>query len=372
MSTELDAAELLSLRLHSQLLAGKPATDPVDAVARVCGVQAQAAPPARLAVRARTRGRTAADVDRASAETRGVVRTWAMRGTLHMLPTSDAAWLVGLLGPVFLAKGKRRRDQLGLDDKTCERALDVLAKQLSVDEPLPRAAIVSLLADHGVRIDAKSQAPAHLLLYAANSGLICRGPDLAGDEPSYVPMADWLGKHAANRHPDRDDALAALARRYLAGYGPATSADFATWSGLSRADAGAAFEALADESTQLSCDAAPGSLLAPAGTRSHPSDDLPPRLLGHFDTLLLGYAHRDLLLDKANVKQVQAGGGFIQPTVLVNGRVVGVWKLELGDRRLTVQPFDTLPRGSRDGLQAEARDIGRFLGQELTFKVEHA
>ena len=226
------------------------------------------------------------------------------------------------------------------------------------------------LGEHGVRLDPKSQAPAHLLLYAANSGLVCRGPDLAGDEPSYVPMADWLGEHAGNQHPDREDALAELARRYLAGYGPATSADFASWSGLSRADASAAFEAVADESAQLGSDAVRGALLAPSGASSPPSGDLPPRLLGHFDTLLLGYADRDLLLDKADAKHVQAGGGFVQPTVLVNGRVVGVWKADWNARRLTVQPFDTLPRGSREGLQAEAEDIGRFLGRELTFKVE--
>lgn len=368
MSTEFDAAELLSLRMRAQLLAGKPPSDLVDAVVRVCGVQAQAAGPARLAVRARTRGKTAADVDRASAEDRRVVRTWAMRGTLHMLAASDVRWLVALLGPVYLAKGKRRRDQLGLDERTCERAVAALEKILSADQPLPRADIVARLADSGIRIDPKSQAPAHLLLYAANRGLICRGPDLAGDEPSYVPMDDWLGKHAKNPFPDREQALAELARRYLAGYGPAGSADFANWSGLPRADANTAFEAVASEAEQVSSAAATGTLLAlelPKRTA-----ELPPRLLGHFDTLLLGYASRELMLDSAHSKQVQAGGGFIQPTVLVDGRVVGVWKLDRDKHRVLVQPFDTLPRGCRDGLQAEAEDIGRFLGEKLSFTVE--
>lgn len=367
MATALSATDLVARRMHAQLLAGKPAADLVAAVARVVGVQAQAAPPARLAVRARTRGKTAADVDRASGENRSVVRTWAMRGTLHMLPARDTAWLVDLLGPVHLAKGKRRRDQLGLDDRTCERALDALAKLLSAAEPLPRADIVERLADHGVRLDAKSQAPAHLLLYAANQGAICRGPDLAGDEPTYVPMAEWLGEHAKNPFRDREQALTELARRYLAGYGPASSADFANWSGLPRADCARAFDGV--DATEVGCDAAPGTLLAPAGGRSA-DGELPVRLLGHFDTLLLGYASRDLLLDSAHAKQVQAGGGFIQPTVLVDGRVVGVWNLDRAKSKVVVQPFQTLPRGSRDGLQAEVEDVGRFLGERLSLAVE--
>jgi len=76
------------------------------------------------------------------------------------------------------------------------------------------------------------------------------------------------------------------------------------------------------------------------------------------------------MLDSAHSKPVQAGGGFIQPTVLVDGRVVGVWKLDRAKHRVVVQPFDTLPPGSRAGLRAEAEDIGRFLGAKLSFTVE--
>src|SRR5689334_8081193 len=113
-------------RLHAQLLAGPPAADVVGAVDRLVGVQAQSMPPARLAIRARTRGLTAADVDAAP-----LVRTWVMRGTLHLVPAADAEWLVALLGPVFRAAYRGRRARLGLDEATCERALPAIERILA-------------------------------------------------------------------------------------------------------------------------------------------------------------------------------------------------------------------------------------------------
>jgi hypothetical protein len=355
MVDRLSPADTRAVRLARQLLTGARAHDVPSAVRAVCAVQAQAAPPARLAVRARTTGLTAADVDRACGPDRSVVRTWAMRGTLHMLAAEDVAWVVGLVGPVFSRAGARRRTQLGLTDAVCASGLAALDQVLTAAHPLTRADLVIRLADHGVRLDPRSQAPAHLLMYAANQGLICRGPEVDRDEPTYVPLADWLGPAAGNRFPDRADALAELGRRYLAGYGPATAADFATWSGLPRGEAKQAFAALIDDPT--------ADLPAPAPQ---------PRLLGHFDTLLLGYQDRALVLDPEYAKKVQAGGGFIQPTVLVDGRVAGTWKSERTAGRLTVtvEPFGSLPARSASALRAEAEDIGRFLGlPEVRFGV---
>jgi hypothetical protein len=103
------------------------------------------------------------------------VRTWAMRGTLHLLHPDDAGWIVRLLGPVFIAAGQRRRNQLGLDDALCARAVAALPDILT--EPRDRATIVSALAETGTKLDPKSQAPAHLLAFAAYSGVITRGLD---------------------------------------------------------------------------------------------------------------------------------------------------------------------------------------------------
>jgi Winged helix DNA-binding domain len=347
------AARLRAVRVHAQGLAGARAGTVVAAVTRAGALQAQSTPAVRLAVRARTNGLHAADVD---AE-RAVARTWLMRGTLHMVPTADVRWMVALLGPVYVAADKRRRAQLGLDDATCARGLDALRAMLA--EPLTRAEIVGKLAEHGVRLDPRSQAPPHLLAYAAGHGVLCRGPDAARDEPTYVALDRWTA--GVPEHAPADPG-AELARRYLGAYGPATAADFAAWSGLPAAVARTAFKAIDGELVEV--DAAAVAL---TGTALDPPDAGPPRLLGGFDAYLLGHRDRDLVLDPRHRREVQAGG-MIAPVVLVAGAVAGTWRMtrRRGTVTITVHPFGRAPRA---GLRAEAADVGRFLGADATLEI---
>lgn len=228
MSIELTPHETRAARLLRNGLAGRRPADVREAVRRVVGVQAQDARAARLAVRARTSGATASTVDAAIAR-REVVCTWAMRGTLHLLAAEDVRWIVALLGPRFVARTAGRRRQLGLDDATCARGVDALRDVLSASSPLTRAELVTGLAERGLRLDLKSQAPAHLVGYAAMLGLVCRGPETPAGEPTYVLLDEWLGEQPP---VSDDEALARLAERYLAGFGPAAPEDFAAWSGL--------------------------------------------------------------------------------------------------------------------------------------------
>jgi hypothetical protein len=357
----LTADRVRALRARAQLLAGPPARGVLAAVAGVGAVQAQATPAARLAVRARTRGLSASDVDGACAG-REVVRTWAMRGTLHMVPAADVRWMVAMLGPGYVRAAARRRAQLGLDNVTCERGMAALRDILTGSPPLTRAELVARLAEAGVRLDPKSQAPPHLLLVAAGRGLVCRGPDGERDEPTYVLLDAWTSGVDAD---EPADPRAELARRYLRGYAPATVADFGTWSGLPAADARAAFAALDRELVPVDAAGTDAVTLAvtlagmpPAGAAAQT-----PRLLGPFDPYLLGYRDRGLVLDDRHAGRI-AAGGLIHPAVLVGGRVVGRWRLARkgATATVTVEPFDALPPDSHDALRAEADDIGRFLG----------
>ncbi|MDN3355717.1 winged helix DNA-binding domain-containing protein [Actinomadura sp. DC4] len=383
--------------MRSQLLAGPPASDAVAAVTRVVGVQAQSPGPPRLAVRARTSSVVAGDVDRLCAD-RTLVCTWAMRGTLHLVPAADVRWLVGLLGPVFTRKDRRRRETLGLDERTCERGLEAIVTVLRPSGPLTRAELITSIANEGVHVDATTQAPAHLLMYAATTGLLCRGPDTGpgrsrggggarAHEPTYVLLDEWV---PGGRRLERDEALAELARRYLAGHGPARVADLLAWSGLPAADGRRAFELIADETEHTGPGHAGSELVALPATgseRAGPgrvgperagSEPAPlpgmgyeegrPRLLGHFDPLLLGYRGRDLVLDPAYGKRIQAGGGFVQPAIVVDGRVAGTWRLNRSTRtaEIALEPFTGLPPAVREALHAEAEDIGRFLGHPVT------
>ena len=354
-----------SLRVRAQRLAGHRRARAATVVAALTAVPAQSTPAARLAIRARSAIPTAAGVDRACA--RGtVVRTWAMRGTLHALAATDVRWIVNLLGPVFAAAGRRRRAQLGLDDATCERALAAIQSVLAGSGPLTRADLVARLAGEGVALDSGTQAPAHLLSYAAMRGLVCRGPYRDRDEPTYVLLEDWVPPAPG---PDGDEALAELARRYLAGHAPAAEPDLRAWSGLPAAAARRAFALIADELTQVRLDDA--AAYVPSTMDLDPPGGPVVRLLGAFDPYLLGYRSRELALDAGHAKRIQAGGGIVHPAVLVDGRIVGTWRLDRRgpSRRLRVEPFGPLPKGSRGPLEAEAEDIGRFVGAPVSLDL---
>jgi hypothetical protein len=174
-------------------------------------------------------------------------------------------------------------------------------------------------------------------------GLICYG----SDPETFVLLDDWVPP-AEPVPPDR--ALAELARRYLAGHGPAEVADFVAWSGLPVTLGRRAFE-----------------LSGTAGDPD-PGPATPARLLGHFDPLLLGYRSREFVLDPRDTPRIQRGGGFIRPVVLVDDRVAGTWALDRG--RITVQPFGPVTAGIRAEIDADGADIGRFLGADVTVEME--
>jgi hypothetical protein len=352
------AAATRALRLRAQRLTGPAATAVEPLVSALCGVQAQDPVAAALALRARSRGLDARAVQRARDEDRSVVWTWAMRGTLHLVAATDVGWILGLLGPIFAAAGRRRREALGLPDELCERALVVLREILAATGPLPRAELVGRLADRGVAIDPAGQAPAHLVGYAGLRGVVCR----VGDGPAYALLDDWLG--AAPRAAAPDAALAELARRYLGAHGPAGAADLAAWSGVGLRRARRGLELIAGELRAVQTASGPGWTLASAPRRVPRSARPQVALLGHFDPYLLGYADRDLVLDRRFARRIQAGGGFIQPAVLVDGRVVGTWRRGRRGGRLHVELelFEELPEGAADALEREATDVTRFLG----------
>ena len=341
-----------SQRFHAQWLAGREGRAVTDVAGHVCGIQAQDTAAARLGVRARSTGTTAEDV-RAASRDGTVVRTWLMRGTLHLVPAADVRWLLSVFGPRNLAGGTRRRRELGLDERTCARALDVLPGILAEESPLSRADLVDRLARHGVAIDPSGQAPAHLVGYAAGHGILCRGPDLARDEPGYVPLDGWV---PAAPTPDPEAALVELTRRYLTAFGPASAADLAAWSGLPAGTARRGFAVLDKEIVEA------GEGRYVLSDAAGPPRDRPPRvrLVGAFDTYLLGYRERDPMLDPRFAKRIQAGGGIIHPAVLADGRVVGTWRLRRTE--VHVEEFESIDPAA---LAEEAADLGRFLGIDV-------
>lgn len=375
MAIQLSPEQALLLRVRAQRLALQPPEAPTN-VARLvkdlCGIQAQEVPAAALAVRARSSGLVAADIERAREQERTVVRTWGMRGTLHLLATEDLGWLLAMLGPVFVEAGRRRRAELGLDDELYARCVPILRDMLVERGPSTRAEIVERLAAHGIRIE--GQARPYLLGRAALEGLICFGPE-RGAEPTYVLLSDWIGQVLMGSILPEDEAYAELSRRYISAYGPVTPRDLAAWSGLPISKIKPAWQHITGELMEIDLNGTPAWMLkAQAGwldeLDTHP---LTVRLLPRFDIYLLGYRDRDLAVPPQFAKRINAGGGILHPAVLVDGRTVGVWKSQQKKRELavSVEPFDQLKPEILGGLEAEVADLARFQGLQASLEVKN-
>ena len=245
-------------RLAAQLLSGTPARSTLQVAGRLLAIQAQDPRGARLAVRARSHGLSAADVDSALTEDRSVVVTWFNRGTLHLVRADDYWWLHPLTTPPLLTGNARRLAQEGVPSQDAERAVGVIERSLTAEGPLTRAQLKERIAAAGVRT--QGQAIVHLLALASLRGLTVRGP-MAGREHAYVLVRDWLGEPPAPFDADR--ALAELASRYLAGHGPASDRDLAQWAGLPLGAARRGLAAVAGGSPTVTT-AWPASPLSPS------------------------------------------------------------------------------------------------------------
>src|ERR1700691_2042373 len=221
---------MLPERLTAQMLAGPPAQDPETVVERLLAVQGQDPRGARLAIRARSRGLAASDVDRALND-RTLLITWLNRGTLHLVRSEDYPWLQALTAPRLMTSSARRLAQEGVTPTASERAVKTIERALADEGPLTRGQLRERIAAAGVRME--GQALLHLLFAASLRGIAVRGP-MVGREHAYVLVRDWLG---AQGSIDRDRALAELARRYLAGHAPAGDRDLAKGAGLPPRDA---------------------------------------------------------------------------------------------------------------------------------------
>ncbi|MFD7546116.1 winged helix DNA-binding domain-containing protein [Streptomyces sp. NPDC059816] len=345
------------LRARAQALAGGAREASAEAVVRrVFAVQAQDATAADLGIRVRGRDLTARAVRTAYEQERSIVRNWFLRGTLHTVPSDDAPWVLRLLSPRILAAAGRRYQQLGLGDDLRQRADRLLRRVLAAHGPLTRAELTEHLTTLGVPPD--GQAPFHLIRHAALTGILCHGPQRAGDA-TYVLLDDWLPATGRLRW-EGDDALAELARRYLAAHAPATLEDFATWSGLPLTWARRAWRTLAESGVITEY----GAWTVLAGRVEElpgPSATPDVRLLPAYDDYLIGYRTRELSVPALHRARVWPGGGLIRPTVIADGLAVATWTRGPGSRSVQVDAFAPVPPQIEQGIDGEREAVVDFL-----------
>lgn len=361
------SSDIPTLRLRSQLLdpTGGAPLDAADALAHLGAAQAQDYPGALWSVALRSRtDTTIADVERALAERR-IVRTWAMRGTLHFVRPADVRWMIALLGERILARAARRHAQLGLTEEHFEGACAIFTDALSGGRIASRARLMALLEASG--IDPTGQRGYHILWALALRGVLCCGP-VDGTQQTFVLLGDWVAPDD-QPPPERAEALALLANRYFTARGPATLADFAWWAGITMRDARLGFEAIAGMLTRREADGQEyWQAVVTAPAESAPSTTPRVHILPGFDEYLIGYKDRSVQLGEyeATYGATVASNGMFTPTIVIDGLVVGTWRRTVRSDHvdIAVRPFRGLTATEQRGLASTAERYGRFLGLE--------
>ena len=167
--------------------------------------------------------------------------SWLNRGTLHLVRSADYWPLHRLTTPQLETACARLLDQEGIPPAAADRAAGLIERFLDRDGPLTRAQLAEQLQSAG---STQGQALVFLMFLTSLRGISVRGP-MIGKQHAHVLARDWLGAPPAA--PDRDTALAWLARRYLVGHAPATERDLAKWAGLPLRDARRGLRAIAPE-----------------------------------------------------------------------------------------------------------------------------
>jgi winged helix DNA-binding protein len=344
------------LRLAALRLVGPGEPTAADAVKLLGAVQAQDYPGALTSVALRTANRSRADVE-AALDAGEVVRSWPMRGTLHLVAADDLRWFLDTVGVRALAGIGKRWAGLELDEAQAERARELVLEALTVRERVSRAELLAAIAEGGVAVT--GQRGYHLLWYLSQTGTLCLGPTDGAGEQLFVLLDDWVGNE---RRLNRDEALAELALRFFTGHGPATVADLVRWAGTTVRDARAGLaevrdrlEALTVAGTEYLMDPATPDRLAAA--RAEAEGVL---LLPGFDEFVLGYGDRTAVVPAEFAARIVPGNnGMFRSTVVHRGQVVAVWRWNGRGAKRTpaVEPFTELP----DDVAAAIPDLATAL-----------
>jgi hypothetical protein len=350
------AIDIALFRLVNQGIATPTFALPGEVVSWLGALQAQDYSGALWSIGLRMASATERAVEQALAQ-RAIVRTWPMRGTLHIVAAQDVRWLLALLTPRMIAQTASRYRQLELDEATFARSKEVFARALQGGKQLTREEMLQFLEQ--ANIATTGQRGYHILARAAQDGLICFGAP-SGKQQTFALLDEWV---APTPTLARDEALAELTRRYFTSHGPATLQDLVRWAGVTVAEAKVGLAAATQSLIQTTID---GQSYWMADSPRVPSNgDTTVHLLPGFDEFILGYGDRSAMLDPAYAQRICPGGnGVFNPTLVIDGKVAGTWKrsFKKGAVLIELAPFRSLTPVENQAISAAADRYGEFLG----------
>lgn len=353
-----------------------------EVVGAVCGVQAQVMAAAELAVSARVAGITRKDVQEALWERRTLVKTWSIRGTLHLHPARELPlWTAANRTETYWHE-PRWLEQYGLTAKQAHSILEAIGDALEGrrltreqlgEEVARRAGSWAKRKTKAIQFGELASTWPQLLGPAADTGVLCFGPN-EGARVTFVRADEWVSWQELDPH----ESFAKVFLRYLAAYGPATHRDFAHWFRIKPPKAAGLVESLADELVEVEVEGHRALLPARDAGLPEVMPGRSVRLVPAYDCYVIG-AHppewqRSRLIPEAVRRRVFDRGAGPFPVLLIDGLAAGAW--ERRSRRKTVElevePFRRLTREEHRLLEADADRVGEFLGARVALSVGSA
>jgi hypothetical protein len=345
-------------RLNNQLISRKPFEKPEDVVQWLGAVQAQDYAAAKWALGLRLPNATDDDIERAFAEG-AILRTHVMRPTWHFVSSADIRWLLALTAPRVNAAAAYNYRKLELDDAIFARSNVVLTRALEGGKQLTRSELLSVLQQTGITTDDLLRF-SHIIMHAELDGIICSGAR-RGKQFTYALLDE---RAPLARMLDRDEALSELVKRYFTSHGPATPQDFVWWSGLTAADAKLGLEISKPHLVQETID---GQSYWFSSSMS-PMQDLSQAtyLLPNFDEYTVAYKDRSAIFDPLHTELTESD--ILNPVIVVDGRVVGIWKRTLKKDTAMLTPNLSIPlnEAEKSALMESAMRYGVFLDKSVS------
>jgi len=342
-------------RLHNQLITQQKFENACDVVKWMCAVQSQDYAAAKWALGLRTQNSTDEIVEQAFTEG-SILRTHVMRPTWHFVSPADIRWLLALTSPRVNAGNASWYRRLELDDTLFMRSNAVLTKTLQGGKQLTRAELMSVLQRVGIVADQLLRFT-YILMRAEMDGIICSGAR-RGKQFTYALLDERVPQA---RTLDREESLAELTTRYFTSHGPATLQDFVWWSGLTVADARAGLDMVR---SQLVLEVIDGQIYWHSASMPSANDlSQTIYLLPNFDEYTVGYTDRSAIFDVSDAEKFGTRGNVLNPTILLDGLVVGTWKRTIKKDTVTLTPglFTTLTKAESLALVESANRYSSFL-----------
>lgn len=351
-------SDIPQLRLRYQHLSSAPFTDPVEVVRWLTAVQAQDYYGAKWALALRLQNTVDAELD-ALFNAGAILRTHVLRPTWHFVLPEDIRWLLQLTGPRVLGVNASMYRQLGLDETTLRRSLDVVAQALQGGQHLTRAELGEALQEASIA-GTSGQRLTYVVMHAEQHGVICSGPR-RGKQFTYALLDEWV---PPTPERSRDEALVELARRYFFSHSPATVYDFANWSGLTLADGRTALTLIHSDLDHAEIDDQTYWFAAnpPQETAA------PPRafILSVFDEYIIGYKDRRAIINAEADARLGNLGNALTYILVLDGQVIGTSRRTRQKDAVTIEVDSVQPLtvDEQEAITEAARRFGRFLEQE--------